>query len=211
MFDIDGTLVNSSKFDEECYLEAAESVFGIKIPSNWDDYKHATDVSILDEAIDRYEIPGDKSQIQQDFRKAFIDLVAGYIDNNPGSIREIDGAACFIQYLCKQDNCRVAIATGGLEETARLKLEAAGIDVNSCAFASSSDHISRVDIMRAAESKASVKISFKSKTYFGDESWDKKASVFLNYRFISVGEKIEHKYQIKDFKDVESILVMLNF
>lgn len=210
MFDIDGTLVNSYKFDEECYLKAAKNVLGITISSNWSEYEHATDAGILDEAIDRYKIPGDKNQIQQEFKKIFIEMVTYYIGNNPSSVSEIKGASCFIKYLNKQENCKVAIATGGWEETAKLKLEAAGIDVDGCTFASSSDNHARVNIMGTAESKALSDIPFMSKTYFGDASWDKEASEHLNYKFILVGNRIEHINQIKDFKDMNSILTMLN-
>lgn len=210
MFDIDGTLVDSFGFDEECYLKTAEIVLGMKISSHWSEYKHTTDSGILDEAIERYKVPGDKIQIQQKFKKVLIDLVSENIRNNPCSVREIKGAACFIRYLCRREDCTVAIATGGWKETAKLKLEAAGIDVAGYAFASSSDYSSRVDIMRAAELKASSNISFKSKTFFGDASWDRDASEILNYRFILVGNRIEHKYQIKDFKDRESIISILD-
>ena len=210
MFDIDGTLVNSFKFDEECYLKAAKMVLGVEISSNWDDYINATDVGILDEAIDRYKIRGQKYHLHKKFREVFIGLITEYIDNNPKSVREIYGAYRFIQYLCKQKNVRVAFASGGLEETAKLKLKAAEIDINGCAFASSSDHHSRTEIMRIAELRASPGATFKSKTYFGDALWDKKASKTLGYRFILVGDRIKHENQITDFKDMESILAMLN-
>lgn len=104
----------------------------------------------------------------------------------------------------------MAIATGGWEETAKLKLQAAGIDIKECALASSSDHNSRVNIMKAAELKASSSIPFTSKTYFGDALWDKDASEFLNYRFILVGSRIDYKYQIENFKDPDAILSILN-
>lgn len=210
MFDIDGTLVNSSKFDEECYLKAAETVLGVTISSNWGDYEHTTDAGILDEVIDRYKISGSKKQIKQEFKKVFVYLISEYIRNNPHNVCEVEGAAHFIQYLCKHKKCRVAIATGCWEETAKLKLEAAGIDIKECAFASSSDHNARVDIMKAAELMASSSIPFVSKTYFGDASWDKKASELLNYRFILVGNGFKHTYQIDNFRDIESISALLN-
>ena len=210
MFDIDGTLVNSNDFDEECYLRAAETVLSVRISSDWAGYQHATDSGILNEVIDRYKIPGSKEQIRNDFKKVFIDLVSEYIGNNPRSVSEVEGAACFIKYLCKHENCKVAIATGGWEETAKLKLKAAGIDIKKCAFASSSEHNSRVNIMKAAELKASSSVPFISKIYFGDASWDKHASELLNYRFILVGSRIDYKYQIQNFKDLEAILSILN-
>ncbi len=210
MFDIDGTLVNSYRFDEECYLKTANSVLGVKISSSWDKYEHATDAGILNEAIDRYKIPGNKNKIQKDFKRVFVQFVSEYIGKHSSSVCEIEGAACFVKYLHKQENCRVAFATGGWEETAKLKLKAAGIDYDGCAFASSSDCKSRVEIMKIAESKASSTIPFKSKTYFGDASWDKKASELLKYRFISVGNRTKHKYQIKNFNNIEPIASLLN-
>ena len=51
MFDIDGTLVHSYDFDEECYVEAVEEVLGCAVNSDWSKYQHVTDSGILDEII----------------------------------------------------------------------------------------------------------------------------------------------------------------
>jgi phosphoglycolate phosphatase-like HAD superfamily hydrolase len=210
MFDIDGTLVNSSGFDEVCYLKAAQNVLDVDISSNWEEYSFATDAGILDEAIKRYNVLGDKSHIQQKFKQVFVRLISEYIATNPESVLEIKGAARFIKYLLNLENVKVAIATGGWEETAKLKLKAANVNVNGCAFASSSDHYNRTEIMKMAESRTSNNVLFESKTYFGDATWDKEASNFLNYRFILVGNRIKHEIQIEDFQDKEGILSILN-
>jgi len=209
MFDIDGTLVNSSEFDEMCYLKAARIVLGVEISSNWEDYTFATDAGILDEAINRYSIPGSKKYIHEKFKQVFKKLISEYIASNPDDVQEVEGASQFFQHLCTLDTVRVAIATGGWEETAKLKLKAANINLNGCAFASSSDHYKRTEIMKIAESRASGPIPFKSKTYFGDASWDKKASKMLNYRFVLVGNRIEHEIQIDDYKNKADVLNML--
>jgi phosphoglycolate phosphatase-like HAD superfamily hydrolase len=210
MFDVDGTLVDSVQFDAECYLNAAQTVLGVKISSDWEGYKHATDTGILYEVIDRYKIPGQKSKILQEFRNVFVGLITESIVKNPGGVREIEGASRFIRYLRSQKNVRVAFATGCLAETARLKLEAAGIDVDGCAFASASDHPSRTEIITIAESRAAPEVPLDSRTYFGDASWDKKASQSLGYDFILVGNRIENERRILDFEDMESVLDLLN-
>ena len=64
--------------------------------------------------------------------------------------------------------------------------------------------------MKSAEFMASSSIPFITKTYFGDASWDKKASEILNYRFILVGNGVKNKYQIENFKDIEAVLSILN-
>jgi phosphoglycolate phosphatase-like HAD superfamily hydrolase len=209
MFDIDGTLVNSSEFDEACYLAAAQIVLGVEISSNWEDYTFATDAGILDEAIYRYSFPGNRKNIHKKFKQVFTKLISEYVASNPDDVQEVEGASQFLQHLFTLDNVRVAIATGGWEETAKLKLKAANIDFGRCAFASSSDHYKRTEIMNIAESRASGVIPFKSKTYFGDASWDKKASKMLNYRFVLVGNRIEHEIQIDDYKTKENVLDIL--
>ena len=210
MFDVDGTLVDSTRFDEECFLKAAEVLFGIEISPDWDSYKYATDIGILTEVIDRYKIPGDKSTLIQEFRKIFFELISDHINCNPGCIFEIRGAAEFIKELLKKKECRVAIATGGWGEAAKQKLKAAGIDITDCAFASSSDHYSREGIMRVAESMAAKSDKFVSKVYFGDAPWDKKACENMSYRFILVGNRFEHEISIQDYSNKNHIFSMLN-
>lgn len=209
MFDVDGTLVDSTGFDEACFLKAAELLFGMEISSDWNAYEYATDIGILSEAIDRYEIPGDKNTLTQNFREIFLELISGYIDSSPECVKEIRGAADFVKDLSERKNCRIAIATGGWEETAKLKLKAAEIDISGCAFASSTDYYSREGIMRAAESKALSGTSFKSRIYFGDALWDKKACENLNYRFILVGDRFEYEESIQDYSDKDDIIAML--
>ena len=209
MFDVDGTLVDSTGFDEACFLRAAELMFDIKILPDWDSYKYATDIGILIEAIERYRIPGDRDTLVKRFREVFLELISGHIHDNPGCIREIPGAADFLRDLSERENYSVAIATGGWGETAKLKLKAAGVDISGCTFASSSDHYSREGIMTAAESAASGDVQFESRIYFGDAPWDKKACKNLNYRFILVGERFEHKEMIQDYSDKEYIIAML--
>ncbi len=209
MFDIDGTLVDSTSFDEECFLKTSKILFGTEISSDWDSYEYATDIGILSEVIERYKIPGDKIELVQKFRKIFLELISDYININPGCIQEIKGAADFLKDLTERDNCRIAIATGGWKETARLKLEAADIDITGYAFASSLDHYSREGIMRKAESIAYDGIPFDSKIYFGDALWDKKACESLNYRFILVGDRFEHEESIQDYSDKDEIIAML--
>jgi len=209
MFDIDGTLVNSSKFDEACYLEAARILFGVEIPPDIDDYKHATDSGVLDEVITRYNISGDRNTIHRMFKNVFFNLISEHIANNSKKIQQIKGASHFIKHLQDLPNAKVAFATGGWEETAKLKLKAANINIDGCAFASSSDHYERTEIMKIAESKVLTDRPFDSKTYFGDAHWDKKASETLNYRFILVGNRFEHELQIDDYQRKQDILNIL--
>ena len=209
MFDVDGTLVDSSGFDDDCYFAAAKEVLGLDLPTDWDQYTQATDSGILDEVIQRYGLSGDRDQIQREFERVFRHKIERYIAEHPAEVREIKGAARFVEHLKSLNGVRVAVATGGWARTARLKLEAVGIDLRGCAFASSSDHDQRTGIMRLAEAQAADGKPFASKIYFGDAVWDKEACRRLDYRFILVGRQIEHDSQIDDYQDIERVMSLL--
>ncbi len=210
MFDIDGTLVNSSKFDEETYIQTAKDLLGVDIPTDINEYPHATDAGILDEIISRFKIQGDRKDIIKGFRAEFNRRISDYIDNNAGRVHEIAGASGFIRHLQTFKNVKICLATGCWEETARLKLDAAGIDITGLAVASSSDHYIRTEIMKLAESKTGYRKTFESKTYFGDAAWDLEASQKLGCRFVLVGNRIEHKTSINDYQDIDRIMDIID-
>lgn len=210
MFDIDGTLVNSSKFDEDCYFQTAKDLFGVDIPTDINEYKHATDSGILDEIIVRFEIQGDIERLKKKFIKTFNERIFEYISDNADKVDEIRGASEFLTYLKTLDNIKIALATGCWEETARLKLSAANIDITGVPIASSSDHFIRIEIMKLAEHHAMDSAPFESKSYFGDARWDLKASKELGFKFILVGKRFENVHQIDDFQKVDDIMNILN-
>jgi len=101
---------------------------------------------------------------------------------------------------------RVAVATGGWEPTARLKLEHVGIRTAALALASASDATARAAIMRLAEWRALQGAAPTRATYFGDGPWDRRASAELGYDFVAVGGGVEHPVACQDFGDIEAIL-----
>ena len=206
MFDVDGTLVDSSGFEDECFLKAIHDVIKTPVDSDWSNYAHVTDTGILNDIIDRNGLAGDREHIHSEVKRSFIRYVQSYLSHTRA--REIEGAAAFIQNLRRRDDVALAIATGGWEETARLKLTSAGIDHAGIAFASGSDHTTRTGIMKIAEEKTGGKV-FIAKTYFGDAIWDLKASRELNYNFILVGDRIHHPKQIMDFHPSAPILALI--
>ena len=206
MFDIDGTLVDSSDFEDECYQRAIEKVISRPVDTDWSSYAHATDSGILDEIIDRHRLGRHRDTIHRDVKSVFSRYVASYLAHN--GTREIEGAGAFLRRLKKRTDVVPAIATGGWEETAKMKLDAAGINSSGIAFASGSDRTSRTEIMKTAENR-SLSGQTASKTYFGDAAWDREACRVLGYHFILVGSRIAWKKQIHDFSQPEKVLSMI--
>lgn len=205
-FDLDGTLADSEAFDGELYVEAVRSVLGVDIEADWSGYRHRSDSGILDEIIDRTRPDADRSSLHSAVRRHFTDQVQDYVVARGGEIPEIPGASKFISRLMKHPSVRVAVATGGWQETALIKLRAIGLDPLRLPLASSSDARSKVDIMRIAEQRTLPTENAKHRTYFGDSLYDKKVSRELGYEFIAIGGNVDHHLRYSNFLDAESIL-----
>jgi len=206
MFDVDGTLVKSYEFDEECFVTAVSEVLGHDIDSNWDSYEHVSDAGILNEHLKRQGITSDHENIHSAVKKSFISKVQEYLSENPAT--EIPGASELIKKLKEHNSMSISIATGGWQETALLKLQSAGIDVSGIPIASSNDHYSRTEIMKVAREKANVCSNYAI-TYFGDATWDQKASSDLGYNFVLVGDRIKYEQSVQNLKNVNQILSLI--
>ena len=205
MFDIDGTLVESYELDSECFINAVKDVTGIGIDSNWSKYQHVTDSGILSEIIGLNNI-SNAQEVHDEVKKVFIKQLEQSIKEN--AFHQVPGASSFVSLLNSMSNVMVSFATGGWYESAVLKLKSAGIDFSQMPFASSNDHISRIEIMKIAAARANAGKS-SSCTYFGDGSWDKEACQQLGFNFVLVGNKLEHKPSFRDFKSTNEILACI--
>lgn len=210
MFDIDGTLVDSTGFDSELYAEAVESELGFAIDRDWNHYEHVSDSGILDELLRKGGRDADlRAEIAARVQRHFVARVREHLVANPATVREIAGARRLIERLRMHSGLRVAVATGGWEESARLKLAHVGIDADALAFASGSDARARTAIMRIAEQRALRGARLSRATYFGDGPWDRRASEELGYEFVAVGNGVPHRVRYADLQDLDAILAQL--
>jgi beta-phosphoglucomutase-like phosphatase (HAD superfamily) len=206
MFDIDGTLVDSAGFDTALYAEAVRSVLDLEIDTDWSHYEHVSDSGILEQIMRQARITGDRVALAARVQRQFIGLVQAYLQRNSGAIREIRGATRLVERLRASRDVRVAIATGGWEPTARMKLERIGIATAGLGFASGSDACARTDIMRLAAQRASGTHAFRRASYFGDGAWDRRASAELGYDFVAVGDAVRHAVAFADLGETDAIL-----
>ena len=205
MFDIDGTLVKSYDLDSRCFIDSIKDVTGIYVDSNWSKYRHVTDSGILEEIIDVNEITN-KQETHEKVKSVFIKKLEQSIANEP--VQEIPGAASFLTLLNSMSDVVVSLATGGWYESAVLKLSSAGIDFSSIPLASSSDNISRTEIMKTAVSSIPNGKSYPC-TYFGDGSWDKNACEQLGINFVLVGNRLTHKPNITNFVSIDEAIACI--
>jgi beta-phosphoglucomutase-like phosphatase (HAD superfamily) len=209
MFDIDGTLVDSAGFEGDFYAEAVESVLSVRLDRNWDVYEHVSDSGILAQVIREAALDGDRAELAARVHRRFVANVSAHLASNPSALREIEGAKRLVDRLLALPGVRVAVATGGWQETARLKLRLIGIDPERLAFASSSDAQARTEIMQLAARRAMRGTAVRRATYFGDGPWDRRASAQLGYDFIAVGKAVAHPHAYDDLRDTDAILARL--
>lgn len=207
-FDIDGTLVASAGFDGELYEQAVRDILGVNLNPDWSQYKHVTDTGILEEILESIAGVEERAHLGRRVQSEFVYSTRQYVEKNPHLVREVPGAKALVEALREFPNVRICIATGGWAETAKMKLRAIGLDPTTLPMATSSDAVSRTDIMRLAESRATGSM-VRRRTYFGDGLWDKKASAELGYDFVAIGGRVDHHVAFQDFQDREEILAQL--
>jgi phosphoglycolate phosphatase-like HAD superfamily hydrolase len=191
VFDIDGTLTRTDSIDEVCYVAAVAEVLSIQyMDTDWMNYPHVTDSAILRQVVQlslgRYVLLEEMDRVCQCFRQKLEDAFR----QQPDSCLPVEGGPEMLRQLAGQDDVAVALATGGWESTARLKLEWAGYDIMDIPLATSSDADTREEIMRIAERRAREKHEapeFEMITYVGDGVWDARAAANLGWRFLGVG------------------------
>jgi len=184
IFDIDGTLLDSSSADEKLYVQAVERVIGrARVRPNLSDYEHVTDTGILLQLLRDNNVAA-TGEVIASIRNEFFALVDAFIVEH-GPFPEMPGARALLERLRSSDVHEVAIATGGWQRSARSELRAAGFAVENVPLASSDDAVDRVGIMRVALD--SIGKECHTVTYFGDGPWDQRACKDLGWTFRPVG------------------------
>lgn len=185
LFDVDGTLTATSRIDNTCYARAFRRTFGREIPTtDWNRYSDVTDVGILHELLDDKRAepvgPVEIDRFEDNYRR---ELQGAFI-RRPAEFRSIPGARDALRRISESSTTRLALATGGMRQTALFKLGRAGIDGRRIPAAFANDGISRAEIARMAIRRADIETD--DVVYVGDGVWDVKTSVELGMRFVGV-------------------------
>lgn len=208
LFDVDGTITETTEVDAELYARAFREVFGVALPStDWAEYSHATDQGIAEEAVERAGL--DPGRIPELRRRFVLDLRAVLSRRRA---LEVPGGAALLARLAAEGHA-VAFATGAWEESARAKLSSAGIEVGGRVLVGSDLHVAREDIIREVLRQAP---RADRAVYLGDGSWDVKAARALGMPFVGVDRRgsgalssAGARVVLADYRDVEAALAAL--
>jgi phosphoglycolate phosphatase-like HAD superfamily hydrolase len=191
VFDVDGTLTDSSEVDAKCLWQAAREV--LRLPtehSPWiEDLRHATDLCIVSQHCeDRFGRPITMSEVDL-VRDRLVQLLQDASVARDSSIRQIAGASAALSSVGAARGFAIAIATGCFLVSAEFKLRSAGLFDASIPMAGSDNMLSREEIMTYVARLAARKqnVEFNDFTYVGDGVWDVRASHNLGWNFIGIG------------------------
>lgn len=218
IFDIDGTLTETDRVDDICFVQAMADAHAItEISTDWAKYPHTTDSAITSYIFRiRFNREPEEAELLK-FKSHFIGLLEGFRAKDSSLFAEIVGASLMLRRLNQDTEWRVAIASGGWRVSAALKLKAAGIKVNDFPAAFAEDGLSREEIMQAAEMKARTHYrqnDFARIVSVGDGLWDVRTARNLKFPFIGLGSGEKEKelrragatHVIKDYVDYSLLL-----
>jgi phosphoglycolate phosphatase-like HAD superfamily hydrolase len=191
VFDVDGTLTDSSEVEDECLWQAAREV--LRLPNDhspWiDDLRHVTDLCKVSQHCEkRFGRPITSSEVEL-VRKRLVQLLQDSPAARNSKLSQIAGASEALSRVSAARGFAIAIATGCFLSLAEFKLRGAGIFDASVPLAGSDYALSREEIMLNAARQAAQKhkVEFSDFTYVGDGIWDVKAARNLGWNFIGVG------------------------
>jgi phosphoglycolate phosphatase-like HAD superfamily hydrolase len=188
MFDIDGTLTETMKVDEECFVRSLAEVCGFTdVETDWSSYKHTTDPGVFHEIyLARARRSPSAAEISR-FRQHFINLLTEA--SASAAFAPIAGARQLLSSLAGSSEHRVSLATGAWSDSARLKMASAGLCFDDHPAASADDAHDRENIMKFSRQRAVERhgVPFVSTVYIGDGVWDARACRTLGIPFIGIG------------------------
>jgi len=188
MFDIDGTLTETMKVDEECFVRSFKDVFGFAdVDTDWSHYPRTTDSGIFHDVFTSHIGRSPTAQEVSRFRQHFIQLLAAASSQSP--FAPVAGADRLLFRLAQGGSHRVSLATGGWRDSAHLKMASAGMCFDDHPAASADDALDRESIMRLSNQRAAERYgeSFACTVYVGDGVWDARACRSVGVPFIGIG------------------------
>jgi phosphoglycolate phosphatase-like HAD superfamily hydrolase len=189
IFDIDGTLTNTTAVDDDCYRSAVAEALGIPESTvDWTGTPHFTDRGIFDWLFDAHArgAPTQAEVSRASHRLAH--LLDAAMTATPARFEPIPGARGVFDYL-RARGWSISVATGCWRPSARLKLRAAGIPIDDALIACSDDAAARTEIVSLSRARAVAYYGheFTRVVSIGDGIWDVEAAAELGLPFVGVG------------------------
>lgn len=192
VFDLDGTLLQSSGVDDRAYQRAAQEHLGLaSISLDWNDYPHSTDDAIAWCLVQRARGRTPTRAEVDAFQQAFLRALQLEMRALPGGVQPLPGAHAVAQAVVDA-GWTPALATGCWRTSALAKLAAAGLQWPHAAAFSDDAWPRQGIIQRAVERAAALagadSVPAAAVVYMGDGTWDVRACCSGGYRYVGIAE-----------------------
>ncbi len=218
IFDIDGTLTDTKKVDELCFVKTFRELFDIDLTNiDWSAFTTVTDTGLTRDVLlqqNKIIYERDLQHVQDTFHQHLTTSQK----ENPDLFNEVTGSSNFFHYLSQHPDIEVGIATGSWEKSGIVKLDAIGIQAENYPYSNSDRFITREEIVADAiqQAKNTYQYNFTDITYFGDGIWDYKTCKNLGIPLIGIDHhntevlaEVGVKNIFQDFNNYKSIIEVL--
>jgi phosphoglycolate phosphatase-like HAD superfamily hydrolase len=193
IFDLDGTLSETSAVDEICFVQAFADALNIHhLSTNWLDYDHATDSAVTNQAfLKQFGREPESKEISKVVER-FVELLSCHRDLDSALFAEVPGASAILTELHQNPEWGIALATGGWKRSAQFKIQAASLPLVDLPAAFAEDGPSREGIVQTAIARASAWYQcreFERIVSVGDAVWDVRTARQLNLPFVGVADE----------------------
>ncbi len=191
VFDIDGTLLDSTEIDENCFVRALKDEYKVAhIDERWENYKSVTDGCVFEEIFEKtFSRKPTEPETRRMIRRFLMYIENSLMEQNV-VINQIRGAGEILERLDAHPEWGVAVASGGWRESALFKLRQAKLYLDGTPIVTSSEENIRERIVALSIEKAKVHYGvsdFEKIVSVGDAAWDVKAAEHLNLAFVGIG------------------------
>lgn len=219
IFDVDGTLVYSEKRDSKTFAQTYRQIYGKAFPTiDWNHFPHVTDTTIFGTAIqDQFGREVEEGEIEA-FQDHYIKGLKEKRQQAPSDYKEIPGAMDLMHYLKAHSNYKVAVATGGWQRPAEVKLQHVSIDFSGIPIIGADQRFTREEIIHTAIDRSLNGVSsFQKIVYIGDAVWDVKTTRNLQMDFVGVRwrndlevlSQLGAQRVVQDFRDRDYFLAQV--
>ncbi|MFT7588545.1 MAG: phosphoglycolate phosphatase-like HAD superfamily hydrolase [Limisphaerales bacterium] len=188
VFDIDGTLTDSTEVDDLCFIQTFSDLYNIDLRNtDWSKFVHVTDWGMCYSILKLHTQRRPTKEEVDRIREYYCEMLKTQLIEKPTSITEVQGAIQFINFL-QEKNCALAMATGAWGNSAKIKLGAGKIPVSEIPLSHSDLAWSRSSILEKAVQNACSKHNrlFSKVIYFGDGLWDQQTCTALSIPMVGI-------------------------
>jgi phosphoglycolate phosphatase-like HAD superfamily hydrolase len=196
LFDIDGTLVHVA--EEVAFAQAFREQCGPSVDLSFTPGIVVSDTAYIHDVLTRaLGRPAAAAEIAA-LVDRFVHLLDGFALSGDAPVRPVAGAASFLASL--KPRAALAVSTGCVEPSARMKLRHAGFDAVFRCGGFSSGEASRAEIVRRAIGAAEhcYATRFDRVVLFGDGPWDLTSAREAEIEFIGINEHPRGRDRLRD-------------